>query len=319
MPPVTAPPLLPSLVGPTGTGKTAVAVAAAGRAGLEILSADSRQVYRRLDVGTAKPTAAERAAAPHHLVDVADPEEIYTAARFAREAHAAAAAIRGRGRTPLLVGGSGLYVRAAEEGLFTGPAADPAVRARLAAFGDAEGDEALHALLAEADPETAARLHPRDRVRVVRALEVLELTGVPLSEHHRRHREAAPPARTLRFGLDWDPAVLATRLAERVDRMLATGWIEETAALLAAGVPEDAPALYALGYPEIRGHLAGRVARAELRDRIVTATRRFAKRQRTWFRAVPDVRWLSVAGAADLAAAAETVATAIARARGESP
>jgi tRNA dimethylallyltransferase len=309
---------LPSLVGPTGTGKTAVAVAAARLADLEIISADSRQVYRRLDVGTAKPTPDERVAAPHHLVDVADPEEVYTAARFAREAEAAAAAIRARGRTPLLVGGSGLYVRAAEEGLFVGPAADPAVRARLTAFADAEGDDALHALLAEADPDTAARLHPRDRVRVVRALEVRELTGVPLSEHHRRHQEARPPVRTLRFGIEWEPAALLVRIEARVDRMLAAGWIEETAGLLAAGVPADAPALNALGYPEIRAHLAGELDRAELRERIVTATRRFAKRQRTWFRAVPDIRWLPASGEADLAAAGGTLATAIARAGGTS-
>ena len=170
-------PALPSLVGATASGKTALAIEVArrlrGEVALEIVSADSRQVYRGLDVGTAKPNAAERAAVPHHLLDVADPRETYTAARFAKEARAAFEKIRARGAVPFLVGGSGLYLRAAEEGLFEGPQADPRLRARLGG----ETDAALHARLAQVDPEAAARLNPADRVRVIRALEVWEGTA----------------------------------------------------------------------------------------------------------------------------------------------
>jgi tRNA dimethylallyltransferase len=280
------------LVGPTGSGKTALAVEVAKHLPIEVVSADSRQVYRRLDVGTAKPTRAERDAVRHHLVDVADPEETYTAARFGYEARSVAGAVRARDRLPALVGGSGLYLRAAEEGLFEGPAADATLRERLTDEAECAGDAALHARLAGVDPEAAARLHVADRVRVIRALEVWELTGKPLSEHHREHRERPPEFRLLRFGIEWPPEVLARRLEERVDAMLAAGWTEEVRDLLASGVEAEAPAMRALGYPEIYAQLAGEYDRTEMRRRIVVATRQFAKRQRTWFRAVEGITWL---------------------------
>jgi tRNA dimethylallyltransferase len=294
------PPLLPSLIGATASAKSAIAVQVARLVRVEILSADSRQVYRRLDAGTAKPTAAERSAVPHHLIDVADPEETYTAARFGREARAAAADVRARGRIPLLVGGSGLYLRAAERGLFEGPAADPALREHLRQEAAMLGDEALHARLAAADPETAVRLHAADRVRVIRALEVLALTGEPLSEHHRRHRASPSPFRCLRFGIEWEREALARRIEARVDAMLAAGWIEEVERLVRDGLADDAPAWKALGYREVRDGLATGTAPADIRERIVLATRRFAKRQRTWFRAVDGVIWFAVAGEAEL-------------------
>jgi tRNA dimethylallyltransferase len=301
----------------------AIAVArvleAAGGPAVEILSADSRQVYRRFDAGTAKPTAAERAAVPHHLIDVADPEETYSAARFGREARAAAAAVRGRGALPFLVGGSGLYLRAAEEGLFEGPEADAALRERLTDEAEAAGDAALHARLADVDPETAARLHVADRVRVIRALEVWELTGTPLSEHHRQHRAQASIFRLLRFGVEWPAGLLEKRIRERVDAMLAGGWVEEVERLVAAGVPADAPAWNALGYPEVRARVEGKLEEGELRERIVLATRKFAKRQRTWFRAVEGVTWLRVGSAADLAAVGEVVARAVREAAAARP
>jgi tRNA dimethylallyltransferase len=307
---VTAP-LLPSLVGATASGKTRVAIDAARLAGLEVLSADSRQIYRRLDVGTAKPSAAERAAVPHHLLDVADPEETYTAARFGREAREAMEDVRARGKTPFLVGGSGLYLRAAEEGLFEGPEADAGIRARLHEAVESEGREALHRRLAEVDPETASRLHPPDVVRVVRALEVWELTGTPISEHHRRHRESLPALRFLRFGIEWPAAVLVERIERRVDAMLDAGWIEEVRRLLDGGIAPGCPALRALGYPEIVAVIRGELSEAAARDRIILATRQFAKRQRTWFRAVPDVMWSRMSAADDLDRLGETIATAI--------
>jgi len=309
---VTAP-LLPSLVGATGTGKTALAVRVAARLDLEIVSADSRQVYRRLDVGTAKPTADERAAVPHHLIDVVDPDDTYTAARFGREARDAFDDVRARGRVPFLVGGSGLYLRAAEEGLFEGPEADAELRERLKREADAKGRAALHERLAEVDAETAARLHPNDRVRIVRALEVWELTGVSMSEHHRRHREARPAERLMRFGVAWPVTLLDARITRRVDAMLSAGWEDEVRGLLEDGLA-GAPAMNALGYPEIRELVEGRIDRAEARERIILATRQFAKRQRTWFRAVEGVEWLEVRAPDGLEAAADRVAGAIAAA-----
>jgi tRNA dimethylallyltransferase len=310
-------PLLPSLIGATSSGKTSLAIAvaralaAAGGPAVEILSADSRQVYRRFDAGTAKPTAEERAAVPHHLIDVADPGERYTAARFGREARAAAAGARARGALPFLVGGSGLYLRAAEEGLFEGPEADAVLRERLTDEAEAAGDDALHARLAAVDPETAARLHAADRVRVIRALEVWELTGVPLSEHHRRHRTEAAAFRLLRFGIEWPAERLERRIRERVDAMVAAGWESEVERLIDEGVPQDAPAWNALGYPEVRARVEGKLGEDEMRERIVVATRKFAKRQRTWFRAVDGVTWLRGAGAADLGEAGRVVADAL--------
>ncbi|MDP6528996.1 MAG: tRNA (adenosine(37)-N6)-dimethylallyltransferase MiaA [Gemmatimonadota bacterium] len=311
-------PLLPSLAGPTASGKSGVAVKVAVELGLEIVSADSRQVYRRLDAGTAKPTLEERAAAPHHLVDVVDPEETYTAARFGREAAAALHEIIGRGCVGFLVGGSGLYLRAAEGGLFEGPSADPGLRARLNQEADADGEERLHRRLADADPETAARLAPADRVRVIRAIEVLELTGVTLSEHHRRHREAPARWRPVRYGLEWDSDALSARIARRVDRMLDAGWEEEVRCLLEEGLSEQAPAFRALGYAEVALLAAGKVSRKETRDRIIMQTRRFAKRQRTWFRGVEGVCRIRIRSDADLATAAATVAAGIRHAM-ESP
>ncbi|MFN8176418.1 MAG: tRNA (adenosine(37)-N6)-dimethylallyltransferase MiaA [bacterium] len=315
-------PCLASLVGCTGAGKTAVALEVvrllrhAGRSpqettAIEIVSADSRQVYRGLDVGTAKPTPAERAQCPHHLVDVVGPEETYTAARYGREARAAFEEIRGRGAVPFLVGGSGLYVRAAEEGLFEGPAADDALRGRLAAEAKEKGAAALHARLAEVDPETAKRLHPRDKVRVIRALEVWESTGVAISEHHRRHREAAPAFQWLRFGVQWPVAALDARIAARAEAMLAGGWVEEVERLRVEGVSEHAPGMNAVGYPEVAALAAGKLSRGEALAAIVRATRQFAKRQRTWFRAVPEIEWLRVEREEDLPVAAARVAEAM--------
>jgi tRNA dimethylallyltransferase len=311
-------PLFPSLIGATCSGKTSLAIAVAAGGGLEILSADSRQVYRRLDAGTAKPLPDERRAVPHHLVDIAEPSEVYTAARFGREARTAAVEIRARGKIPFLVGGSGLYLRAAEEGLFAGPEANGELRQELAAEAEAHGDAALHARLAAVDPQAAARLHPADRVRVIRALEVHAATGIPLSEHHRRHRESLVTDRLLRFGIEWPTRLLESRIEARVESMLAAGWVEEVRGLLAEGVPPAAPAFRALGYPEVCALVRGEIDTDEARRRITLATRQFAKRQRTWFRKVEDVTWHRVTSEQELAALASPIGETIARALGSS-
>lgn len=304
-------PLWPSLLGATASGKTAVAVEAAQRAGLEILSADSRQIYRRMDIGTAKPTREERDAAPHHLIDLVDPEETCTAARFGDDARRVAEDVRVRGRIPFLVGGSGLYLRSAESGLFEGPPPDPDLRARYERIAAEQGGEALRAMLAEVDAETAERLAPADHGRIIRALEVREITGIALSEHHRRHQAQAPRYRFLRFGIEWPTVVLNRRIERRIRQMLDAGWMDEVKSLIAGGLAPTAPAWNALGYPEIRACLEGKIAEAEVAERVEVATKQFAKRQRTWFRSVPDVRWFKVGSEADLLKIAEPMAEQI--------
>ncbi len=305
--------LFPSLVGATCTAKTEVACLVARHVPIEVVGADSRQIYRGFDAGTAKPTASEQERVPHHLVDVADPGEGFSAARFAELAHGAAEEIRARHHVPFLVGGSGLYVRATLRGLFEGPAASPDVRRRLVERARTEGASALHAELARVDGESARRLHPSDVVRVVRALEVRELTGEPLSAHHARHRARTPRTRGPSFGLAWETEVLVQRIEARVQAMLASGWIEEVQALLERGIPDDAPAWNALGYGTVRELVRGRISREEAQESIVRATRQLAKRQRTWFRAVPEVVWIPIGGVQDLEPAARKIAEGIVR------
>jgi tRNA dimethylallyltransferase len=299
-------------VGPTCSGKTSLALEVARHLELEIVSADSRQIYRRLNIGTAKPTGSELGSVPHHLIDVVGPEATFSAARFAREANDAVLAVRGRGKTPLLVGGSGLYLRAVEEGFFEGPEAEPRIRARWEAFAEEKGNPALHAKLAEVDSEAARRIHPSDRVRAIRALEVHELTGLPLSEHHRRHARRAPARqRFLRFGIRWSTPALERRIEARVRSMLASGWVREVEGLLESGVERSAPGMRAIGYPEICQHLEACVDLETLHSRITLATRQFAKRQSTWFRAVRGIRWFEVRSEGELAALAPEIARTI--------
>ncbi|HEY0776529.1 MAG TPA: tRNA (adenosine(37)-N6)-dimethylallyltransferase MiaA [Gemmatirosa sp.] len=266
-----------AIVGPTGAGKSALALALAERVGAAIVSADSRQLYRRFDVGTAKPTPAERARVPHHGIDVADPTERWSAARWADAAEQWIAACDDAGRPPLLVGGTGFYLRALSEPLFEEPPLDGARRAVLARELDALSTDALRARVAAADPELAGT----QRAQLMRAAEVMTLTGVPLSVWRRR---AARPARLALRYLVVDPGPsLADRLARRTDAMLATGWLAEVERL-AADIPHDAPAWHATGYDVWRAHLRGVLPFSTARDRVVIATRQYAKRQRTWFR-----------------------------------
>jgi tRNA dimethylallyltransferase len=268
---------LPAVVGPTAAGKSALAVALAERVGAAVVGADSRQLYRRFDVGTAKPTPAERARAPHFGVDVADPEERWSAARWADACEAWVAAADALGRAPLLVGGTGLYLRALAEPLFAEPPLDPARRAALAAVLDARPTEELRRWVRTLDP---ARAHLQ-RTQLLRAVEVALLAGERISALHARR--ARPPRFALRY-LVVDPGPpLAVRIERRVDDMLAAGWLDEVRAL-ADQVAPDAPAWQSTGYDVWREHLAGRLPFAEARGRVVVATRQYAKRQRTWFR-----------------------------------
>jgi tRNA dimethylallyltransferase len=276
---------LVALVGPTATGKTALAVELAERIGAEVVNADSMQLYRGMDVGTAKPTAAERRGVPHHLLDVWDVTERASVAGYQRLALAAVDGVLARGRVPLLVGGSGLYVRAVVDELDF-PGTDPALRARLEAELAAHGPATLHMRLSEVDPEAARGILPSNGRRLVRALEVVELTGRPFAA-----TLPAPAERyeTVQIGLD--RADLDERVAARVDRMWARGLVAEVRRLERAGLRDGPTASRALGYQQVLA--LGDTP--EARDRTVTATRRFVRRQRSWFRRDPRVRWLDAA------------------------
>ncbi|TLM67901.1 MAG: tRNA (adenosine(37)-N6)-dimethylallyltransferase MiaA [Deltaproteobacteria bacterium] len=292
-------PRLAALCGPTASGKTAAALALASRFPLEVVSADSRQVYRLMDIGTAKPTAAERGCIPHHLIDVAWPDEPFDAARFVDMATASIDGIRSRGRLPLLVGGTGLYIRALTEGLVAAPAADPGVRRHFEALAHQEGVAVLHRRLGEIDPESAARLAVRDRVRIIRALEVFELTGRPLSAWQRDHGFRARRYRLLKIALAPPRDELYRRIDARAAAMFAGGLVEETQALLAAGYDPQLKTLQTIGYREAIECLAGRLAREESLVRLQQATRRYAKRQLTWFRGDAEMIWVDPATDSD--------------------
>lgn len=279
-------PLKPPLIvvaGPTASGKTALAMAVAEALDGVILSADSRQLYRGFDIGTAKPAAGELLAFPHRLIDVADPTETFTAARFRQLARAEIAAIHEAGRMPILAGGTGLYIRAVLGGYAIPEVApDPALRARLEALADP------HARLAEVDPVAAARLHPNDRVRIVRALEVFEITGQPISALQTREES---PYRLAFLALDWPREALYARINARTLQMFEAGLASEVEALAAQYGP-DLPLLQTLGYAETLRWLQGELTQEEAVALIQQNTRRYAKRQVAWFRREPDAVWL---------------------------
>jgi tRNA dimethylallyltransferase len=278
------------LLGPTAGGKSALALALAERLPLEIVSIDSAQVYRGMDIGTAKPTAAERARVPHHLLDLRDPDQTYSAADFVCDATRAMADIRARGKLPLIVGGTMLYAKALREGLSALPPADTGVRARLLHEAQALGWPALHARLAQLDALTAARLAPNDSQRIQRALEVFELTGTPLSQLH-----AGTRADAVRFPivalLPADRDVLRERIATRFTAMLAAGFLDEVRALRARyRLHRDLPSMRAVGYRQAWAHLEGETTHDEFVATAVTATRGLAKRQMTWLRSMRDAQ-----------------------------
>lgn len=277
--------------GPTAVGKTAAGIALAQALNGEIVSADSMQVYRFMDIGTAKPTAAERTAAPHHLIDVVDPDEAFDAARYADMGRAAIREIHRRGNLPVVVGGTGLYIKALLSGLFQAGSGDPEVRRRLRAEAETHGAAGLHARLAECDPVSAARLHPNDTLRILRALEVFEATGRTISQLQEEHRFADSPFAALKIGLTLARGVLYSRIDRRVDAMLAAGFEEEVRGLLRSGYGPGLKSMQSIGYSHMSALAAGDLSRAECIRTLKRDTRRFAKRQLTWFGPDPDIVW----------------------------
>jgi tRNA dimethylallyltransferase len=299
------PPLL-VVAGPTGVGKTAAVVALARRRAIEVISADSRQVYRGMDVATGKPTAAEQQAVTHHLIDVVDPDDRYHAARFRSDAEGLIAAVHRRGRLPVVVGGTGLYIRALLRGLDPAPPADLAFRRELTGVAAREGRAALHAQLAAAEPALARRLHPNDEVRVVRALERLR-AGSAVGEAQVRWRTPEAPWRVTYVGLTLERAALARRLAARAAAMVEAGLLDEVRGLLRRGYDAALPALQGIGYRQFVEVARGALDPAQALALMQRDTVRYAKRQRTWFAREPEIEWVDVAAAGN----AEGVATVI--------
>ncbi len=291
-------PLAIALMGPTASGKTALAIDWAQRLGGEIVSVDSALVYRGLDIGAAKPDATLQAAVPHHLLDVRDPWQAYSAAEFASDARAAIADIVARGRLPILAGGTGLYFSALLDGLAQMPPADPAIRAEIAAQAAAVGWGELHRQLAVVDPIAAARIHATDPQRIQRALEVHRLTGQPISYWQSQPPGPRLPLRVLKLVLaPSERAVLHARIARRFDAMLADGFLDEVRhlralpGLRAVAAPLDLPAVRAVGYRQAWEHLDGATDATAFREQAIQATRQLAKRQLTWLRGELDARW----------------------------
>ena len=282
------------VVGPTAVGKTALSLRLAKAIRAEIVNIDSRQMYRYMDIGTAKPTPSQQAEVPHHLLDVLPPDQPLTAAECEKLARQAIDDIwRRRGRV-VVVAGSGLYLQALLFGLMPAPSANHSLRTELRRYSDRHGDAALHALLQKADPTYAAVCHVRDRVRVVRALEVTFLTGVPFSEHCSRHRASGPFFPYVGIALTRHRFDLYDRIGKRTDAMLGAGWLAEVQALLAQGYTESCAAMNGLGYRELLSYLAGGMEWQETVDTIKGATRRLAKRQLTWFRRMQDLAWYNL-------------------------
>jgi tRNA dimethylallyltransferase len=300
------PPLL-VLAGPTGVGKTAVAVALARRLPLEVIGADSRQVYRGMDAATGKPSAEERQAVTHHLIDVVDPDDRYHAARFRVEAEATIASVYERGRLPAVVGGTGLYIRALLRGLDPAPPADPEFRRELAGVAASHGRAALHARLAAAEPALARRLHPNDAVRVVRALELLR-AGSAVGAGQVRWQTAESPWRVTYIGLTLERAALGRRLAARAAGMVAGGLLDEVRRLLRQGYGPALPAMQGIGYRQFVEVVLGRLDEARALALMQRDTVRYARRQLTWFTREPGIEWIDVeagGGAEGVAAAIE--------------
>jgi tRNA dimethylallyltransferase len=286
------------IAGPTAVGKTPAAVSLAQRIGAEIVCADSRVIYRGMNIGTAKPTPEEQALVPHHVLDVARPDEVVTVVDYQELAERAIAGIRGRGRLPLMVGGTGLYIRAVVDGLHIPPAApDWALRAELEAEERTDGPGTLYRRLQDVDPAAASRIHPRNVRRVIRALEVQARTGMPMSAFHQSGGTMLASGRcsgATMIALNTDRDRLYARIHRRIDQQLTRGLVAEVSELLQNGYAKTLPALQALGYKEIIPYLEGRLSLAEATALLQRNTRRYAKRQLTWIRGDPRYRWLDV-------------------------
>ncbi|MFO0891023.1 MAG: tRNA (adenosine(37)-N6)-dimethylallyltransferase MiaA [Isosphaeraceae bacterium] len=305
------------LTGPTASGKTAIGVHLARRLDAEVVALDSMTLYRGMDIGTAKPMLEERGGIPHHLIDVLDPWESASVARYRRWAEEAVRDIERRGRRVLFVGGTALYLKTLLRGLFEGPGADPLVRSRLEQEAEREGAPEMHRRLSGLDPILAARLHPNDLRRIVRALEVLELTGQPLSRLQREHDRPAPEAVPV-FALERPRAELYERINRRVDLMFEAGLVDEVRRLQAGPRPLSGVAAQGVGYREVIVMLEGKAGLPETVDLVRTRSRQFAKRQATWFRGLEEVRPFPISGDEDPGVIADRLANEIEARRGRS-
>lgn len=279
------------ICGPTGVGKTSAALELARGFNGEIVSADSRQIYRYMDIGTAKPTASERARIPHHMIDIVNPEDPFDAATYAREAGQIIRKLHERRITPLVVGGTGLYIKALLHGLFPDGRTDPVVRKRLQEEAKVHGTGFLYQRLRQCDLATAQRLHPNDTFRIIRALEIYEITGQAISRHHIGHRFASTPFRTLKIGLNLERNILYERINRRVDVMIEAGLVDETKKLLQMGYSADLKSMQSLGYRHLVDFIHGRAAWDETLGTWKRDTRRYAKQQLTWFKADGEIIW----------------------------
>ncbi|MGE5815842.1 MAG: tRNA (adenosine(37)-N6)-dimethylallyltransferase MiaA [Acidobacteriota bacterium] len=289
-------PRLLAILGPTATGKSALAIALAQRYGGEVVACDSTAVYRGFDIGTDKVAADDQQGIPHHMVDVADPLEEYSAARYAREAERVIRDITARRRLPILVGGTGFYYRALTRGLFPGPGRDVRTRERLARIAEKRGPERLHRWLTRVDPESGLRIQPRDLKRIVRALEVYCLTRRPLTEHFAQTRAPLADYAVTPLALTLPAERIAERVARRVDAQFGRGIVAEVRGLLARGLPESAHPFSGLVYRQVLEYLHGVRGEAETRELIVRENRRYARRQLIWFRKEPNLQWIAGAG-----------------------
>jgi tRNA dimethylallyltransferase len=294
MPPLELPkPRLILILGPTGVGKTGMALELAERFGGQIVGADSMQVYRHMDIGTAKPTAGDRARIPHHLIDVVDPDEPFDVSRYIAVANGVIGRLQGAQKPVFVVGGTGLYVRALLGGLIDGPGADEGLRQELKKEMNRYGKPRLYERLSLADPRAAARIDPNDGVRIIRALEVLQKTGKSIVEHQEAHRFGESPYEALKIGLTLPRDQLNARIDGRTDRMIAEGFLDEVRGLLAMGYGEELKPMQSLGYRHLAGVISGRQTLSQAAERIKADTRRYSKRQMTWFAADSRIGWLA--------------------------
>jgi tRNA dimethylallyltransferase len=289
-------PTVLAVLGPTASGKSALGLSLAASLGGEIINCDSTAVYRGFDIGTDKLALEDRRGIPHHLIDVADPVEVYTAARFAQDAERVIRDLHRRGKLPILVGGTGFYYRALTRGLFPGPGADEHLRARLDRIADRKGPERLHRLLHAVDPPSAGRIMPRDRKRLVRALEVYFSTGRTLTRHFAETRSLIADCEVIPVALRLPPALTAARVARRVDEQFRRGVVDEVRGLLARGVPPDARPFGGLVYRQVMDMLRGVRDETATRALIVQENRRYARRQLIWFRKEPNLIWFEGPG-----------------------
>lgn len=280
------------ICGPTAVGKTTVAIELAQHLKGQIIGADSMQIYKYMDIGTAKPTAQERACVVHHMVDIVEPDEPFDAAQYAAWARTKIIELDQQQIRSFVVGGTGLYIKALIYGLFDAKASDPQVRDRLKAEADAKGIAFLYGRLSRLDPATAARLHPNDTYRILRALEVITTTGQAISVHHQKHGFLEQPFETLKIGLNLDRTLLYERINRRVDDMIAAGFLQEVKSLLARGYAADLKSMQSIGYRHMVDYLQGRISWAECVRTLKRDHRRYAKRQLTWFGADPDIIWM---------------------------